>query len=335
MSDWRSDLLAWFDRDQRTMPWRKDFHSDPYAVWVSEVMLQQTTVAAVIPFYERWMARFPTAEALAAASEEEVLQHWQGLGYYSRARNLHQGVRTVVQFGWPQTVKEWKMISGVGDYTAGAIGSIAQGIVVPAVDGNVERVFSRRFMVSDTGEKLKRFATFWAGRNVDPHRPGDWNQALMELGATVCTPKNPTCGRCPVASSCEALQAGRVGEFPAPKPRKDWIELEHVTVVPFRGDRVGLVQAKRGEWWSGLWQPPRGEVGADLGIEIGEFVGRFKHVVTRHKIQLEVRRLEVEGHLDGLTWFEFADLDEVPMSAPGRRAINLALEASLRLPGLE
>lgn len=334
MADWRPDLLNWFDREKRVMPWRKDIHDNPYLVWVSEVMLQQTTVAAVTGYFVRWMERFPTAEALAAASEEEVLQYWQGLGYYSRARNLHRGVQMVVAEGWPQSVDEWRKVPGVGDYTAGAVGSIAQGMKAPVVDGNVERVFARRMMFGGVGGELKRGAWEWAREVLVEDRPGDWNQALMELGATLCTPKNPKCGVCPVAESCEAFMAARVGEFPAPKPKKEWIELEHVTVVPIWGDRVGLVQAQRGEWWTGLWQPPRGVQGGDLGVDQGEFAGRFKHVVTRHKISLEVRRLDVEEELPGVTWFDLAELDDVAMSAPGRRAVILALEADLRLPGL-
>lgn len=331
MTEFQRSLLDWFRLNQRAMPWRKDSHTDPYAVWVSEAMLQQTTVAAVVPYFERWMERFPTADALAVASDDEVLGYWQGLGYYSRARNLLKGVRLVVEGGWPESVAEWRRVPGVGDYTAGAIASIAQGIAAPVVDGNVERVFSRITLNGAVGQELKKGAWVWAPGVLVEEFPGEWNQALMELGATVCTPKNPKCGVCPVSGFCEAFMSGRVGEFPAPKPKKEWVELEHVAVVVVWGDRVGLVQAGDGEWWAGLWHPPRGDDWGGVGVK----VGAFKHVVTRHKITLEVRRWAVDEAVDGLTFVPLAELDDWAISAPGRRAIEIAFAQDLRLPGLE
>ncbi|MFM9873727.1 MAG: A/G-specific adenine glycosylase [Fimbriimonadaceae bacterium] len=334
MTEFQSALLDWYVANRREMPWRKELHGDPYAVWVSEAMLQQTTVAAVVPFFERWMERFPSVEALASASEDEVLQYWQGLGYYSRARNLLAGAKKVVENGWPESVEGWRLMPGVGEYTAGAVSSIAQGIAAPVVDGNVERVFSRIAMDSSVGSELKKGAWRWAKSVLVEERAGDWNQALMELGAMVCSPRNPACGICPISEFCSAFREGRVGEFPAPKLKKQWVELQHVTVVAVLGESVGLVQAGSGEWWSGLWHPPRGASLEDLEIDGGRRVGEFKHVVTRHKITLEVRRLELDDAIDGLEFVPLAEINDWAISAPGRRAIGLAVDRGLVLPGL-
>jgi A/G-specific adenine glycosylase len=334
MTEFQSSLLDWYWANRREMPWRKGYHADPYAVWVSEAMLQQTTVAAVVPFFERWMERFPSVDALAAASEEDVLRFWQGLGYYSRARNLLSGARIVVEQGWPDSVEGWRLMPGVGEYTAGAVASIAQGLPAALVDGNVERVFSRVAMDGSIGADLKKSAWMWARSVLVSEQAGDWNQALMELGATICLPRNPNCGGCPVKKFCSAFQEGKVGEFPAPKPKKQWVELEHVTVVPVLGESVGLVQAGAGEWWSGLWHPPREAELSELGIDYGTRVGAFKHVVTRHKITLEVRRLYVDEVVDGLTFVPLAEIDDWAISAPGRRAIAIAVDRGSVLPGL-
>jgi len=335
MTEFQSALLNWYWANRRELPWRKESHADPYAVWVSEAMLQQTTVAAVVPYFERWMERFPTVEALAIASEEEVLRYWQGLGYYSRAKNLQAGARIVCEQSWPESVEGWRIMPGVGEYTAGAIASIAQGIPAALVDGNVERVFSRIAMFGGVGSELKNKAWEWSRSVLVADHPGDWNQALMELGATICLPRNPNCGACPVSKFCDAFRKGRVAEFPSPKPKKQWIELQHVTVVPILGRSVGLVQAKSGEWWSGLWHPPRAESLDQLNIVDGALIGVLKHVVTRHKITLQVRALDLDGPIEGLTFIPFEDLDDWAITAPGRKAIAMVLDQVPKLPGLE
>jgi A/G-specific adenine glycosylase len=217
IKEFRSALLAWFDAGARDLPWRQT--RDPYAIWVSETMLQQTRVAVVKDYYTRFLARFPTLESLASASEEEVLTQWSGLGYYRRARALHESARAVVaEYGGaiPRTAIGLGRLPGVGVYTAAAVASIAFGEAVPAVDGNVERVLTRYFGhepvagAARSGE-LRRLA----GELVDPKRPGDFNEAMMELGATVCLPRGPMCLTCPVRAACATR-----GESAAPQAKK-------------------------------------------------------------------------------------------------------------------
>ena len=235
----RARLLAWFDEHARDLPWRRD--PSPYETLVSEVMLQQTRVETVIPYYERWLARFPDVNALADAPEDDVLRAWEGLGYYSRARNLHGAARAVRErFGGalPSEYHALCELPGVGDYTAGAVASIAFGRVEPAVDGNVKRVLSRLYDLeaprpADLRER--------AAALVDPERPGDFNQALMELGATICTPRSPACPDCPVESLCLARARGTVALRPAPRKRAAVPSFELFTLVALdRRDRVLL-----------------------------------------------------------------------------------------------
>ncbi|HEY9897569.1 MAG TPA: A/G-specific adenine glycosylase [Pantanalinema sp.] len=212
-----ADLLAWFEANKRPMPWRET--RDPYRIWVSEVMLQQTQVATVIPYYDRFMRRFPSVEALASAPIDDVLKHWEGLGYYSRARNLQKAAREIVaghQGIFPEDYDAIRALPGIGDYTAGAVASIAFDLPRPAVDGNVFRVLSRLFLVEDDiarPQSRKRFEDLTA--RLIPTGGARWfNQALMELGATVCTPRQAACASCPLAALCGAKAAGRVEELP-------------------------------------------------------------------------------------------------------------------------
>jgi A/G-specific adenine glycosylase len=206
----RRSLLAWYRREARDLPWRRT--ADPYAIWVSEIMLQQTRVDVAKPYFQRWMARFPTVHALAAAKEEAVLQAWSGLGYYRRARNLHAAARRIAADGMPSDAASLRELPGVGAYTAGAIASIAFGERVPAVDGNVVRVLARlhAWTGSASSPRLTKQVQAAAERLVPARGAGDWNQALMDLGATVCTPKAPRCDSCPVARLCKA-KAGKAG----------------------------------------------------------------------------------------------------------------------------
>jgi A/G-specific adenine glycosylase len=211
----RQALLDHYDVHARVLPWRDE--EDPYRIWVSEVMLQQTRVATVLRYYEPWLERFPHLEDLAAAELDDVLLAWEGLGYYRRARFLHAGARMVRdELGGevPSTYEGLRALPGLGEYAAGAVASIAFGRVVPAVDGNVRRVLARLF---DEPSPTRSWLRSQAEELVAPERPGDWNQALMELGATVCTPTAPACGTCPVARWCAARAAGTQEERPAPK----------------------------------------------------------------------------------------------------------------------
>lgn len=234
-------LLEWFDAEARGLPWRMS--PSAYGTWVSEIMLQQTTVAVVIPYWERFMNTFPDVGTLAAAEESEVLALWSGLGYYRRARNLHQAARQLQKQGMgslPQDRKSWQKLPGVGVYTSGAIASIACQEVVPAIDGNARRVISR-WLFDDPQEagRLKPAALEKLGAAlVHSQRPGDWNQAVMELGATLCRPANPSCSSCPVLDHCRAGLAGTADEIPLPTKGAEPTAAALVTVVFKKGKQV-------------------------------------------------------------------------------------------------
>jgi A/G-specific adenine glycosylase len=241
----RRFLLSAYDEAKRELPWREE--TDPYRVWVSEIMLQQTRVETVIPYYKEWVKRFPDLESLAASEEDEVLKLWQGLGYYSRARNLRRGAMVVRErFGGdlPGSASELMALPGVGEYTAGAVASISFGEVVPAVDGNVRRVLSRLFDLPDPGARELRAL---ASELVDPSRPGDFNQALMEHGALVCKPRSPACGGCPLGGVCQGLHRGTVSERPVKKVRKPVPEVDILVLVAveFRADGHRFFLRKR------------------------------------------------------------------------------------------
>ena len=220
----RVALLDWYDLNARDLPWRSppgaNEAADPYRVWLSEIMLQQTTVAAVAPYYRRFLETWPTVEALAAALREDVLRAWAGLGYYSRARNLHAAAQTASALGgFPLDEAGLRTLPGVGPYTAAAIASIAYGLPANVVDGNVERVMARLHAVKTPLPDARPALAVLAGRYVTPDRPGDWAQALMDLGATVCTPRAPDCAACPLASACAARAEGAPELYPSRKAR--------------------------------------------------------------------------------------------------------------------
>jgi len=258
------DLLAWYEANKRDLPWRRRQH-DPYAVWVSEIMLQQTTVAAVVPFYERWMTRFPTLESLADAPLDDVLKHWAGLGYYARARNLHKGaqfVRDHLHGQVPSDVDSLLALPGVGRYTAGAIASIAFDHDAPILDANVVRVLSRVYAV--TGDPKTSTATqgeLWrlAEEAIPPGRAGAFNQAMMELGALVCNSAAPKCSSCPVNYLCAAYEGGDPTAFPQFEGVKKWLDVEDVSVAVRNAARKVLIVQRPTHLplWGGLWELPR------------------------------------------------------------------------------
>ncbi len=239
----RRALLAWYDAEARPLPWRE--RPDPYGVWISEIMLQQTTMAAAVPYWERFLERFPDVRSLADASEQEVLTLWAGLGYYRRARSLHAAARMIVRDrggDLPRTAAEWRLLPGVGAYTAGAVASIAAAEQVAAVDTNARRVLLRLFCASAAeaaGIGEARLRTL-ADSLVDPLRPGDWNQALMELGARICLPRDPRCASCPVGWSCRARSAGDPGSIPEAKPRARALPVRLSVLLLRRGDSALL-----------------------------------------------------------------------------------------------
>lgn len=302
----RAALLSWFDAHARDLPWRRT--RDPYAIWVSEIMLQQTRVETVIPYYLRFLDRFPTLRALAVADEDAVLAAWSGLGYYRRARLLHAGVRTVVaEHGGrvPTDADARRALPGIGRYTAGAIGSIAFGRPEPIVDGNVARVLARLDGIATPLGRADTERALWAraGDLVGSSRqgrPGALNQALMELGATVCTPSTPKCPDCPVSAHCIARRDGRVAELPVPRARKAPRHVALVAVVPWQStDAAWLVRGDRA-LFGGLFAPPtaegRGRAAARgalrrAGIEArlaSTPAGELEHVLTHRRLHVEV-----------------------------------------------
>src|SRR5215471_8295018 len=267
-------LLAWFTANRRDLPWRKS--KTPYAVWLSEVMLQQTRVRTVEEYFPRFLQSYPTVEDLAQADLASVLKEWSGLGYYRRARALHAGAREVVErYGGkvPTDVASLRQISGIGAYTAGAIASIAFGAREPLVDGNVARVLSRVFALrSDIRSPAGNRAVWELARELLPERePGRYNEALMELGATVCTPRAPRCESCPVRTLCQGRALGIEQELPVAKKKKQPREVHLVALVTRRGDKVLLGRRRPRGLFGGLWEPPMVEAGQ--GKKAGERLG--------------------------------------------------------------
>lgn len=303
-------LLAWFEEKQRVLPWREA--RTPYRIWVSETMLQQTQVITVIPYFERWLERFPDIETLARAPLEEVLKAWEGLGYYRRARLLHRGARYVAEERGgviPATSSELLELPGVGPYTAAAIASLAFGERVLAVDGNVKRVASRLFCLSGEIKPVAVQAV------LEPHLPesgaGSFNEALMELGATVCTPRSPRCGGCPVKSHCEAFGAGQVARFPEPIVRKKVPHLFRYALVLKQGEALWLRRRGEDEMLGGLWGFVLSETEPE-GVKL-ESVG---HAYTHFKITATPVLVETppeEGQFVG-QWVEKSELDRLPLS---------------------
>lgn len=311
-------LLAWFDLHRRDLPWRRppgDLTSplDPYAVLVSEAMLQQTQVATVIDYFRRWMTRFPTVESLAEADEQEVLRLWQGLGYYNRARNLHRAAKRVVrELGgrFPTTVQSLRELPGVGPYTAGAIASIAFDRSVPLVDGNVQRVLVRLDALEGVDPKSPAGSkVLWqrASELVPGHRPGDFNSALMELGATVCSPRKPRCLTCPVSSFCDARHKGVAELLPPPKPAKATPKVRRVVLCLRRPDGRWLIERRPTTGrWAGLWQFPSREPGTmeiPAHLQPAKRLPSIRHALTHRRYTFEPRVVNVA---EGETW---PDLD--------------------------
>ncbi len=301
--DVHARLLAWYDARKRDLPWRRT--RDPYAIWVSEVMLQQTRVETVIPYYERFLARFPTPSALAEAPVDDVLALWSGLGYYRRARLLQRGATAVAEGGGalPSDRESLRAVPGIGPYTAGAIASIAFGEPVGLVDGNVARVLSRLLLLEDDmrGPGMKRAQTI-ADHLVAREAPGAWNQALMELGATVCTPRTPACLVCPVAARCGARAEGRQASLPvmSAKAKPTALRVQAV-VASFRGE-VLLGQRSGDRLFGGLWEPPcaDGDEAVRAALVRGlaakgelSVAGVVVHVLSHRRLTIDVLRLEL------------------------------------------
>ncbi|HKZ32924.1 MAG TPA: A/G-specific adenine glycosylase [Vicinamibacteria bacterium] len=308
----RAALLAWYDRHRRDLPWRRS--SDPYRIWVSEVMLQQTTVKTVLPYYAAFLNRFPTLQSLAEEPEEEVLAAWSGLGYYHRARNLHRGAQHVAERHggqFPRSLEAALGVPGVGLYTASAVLSIAHGMPLPVVDGNVRRVLAR--LLALRGPQFRKDGPYYnrAEELIDPERPGDWNQALMELGATVCLPRKPACPACPLRQRCEARALGIVEALPEGRPRRASVDVTVAAALVERDGRVLLVRRPQGRLLDRLWEVPQTSLDSqgrpDLARELEERHGlrvvpgplavRARHAVTHRRITLEGYRTRLRPPL--------------------------------------
>lgn len=333
-------LLAWYDRHARTLPWR-GIH-DPYRTWVSETMLQQTRVETVIGYYERFLQRFPTVADLAAAPEDDVLKMWEGLGYYSRARNLHKGAKQVMaEFGGmiPADVEQLRKISGIGPYTAGAIASIAFDRPVPAVDGNVIRVVSRlRGIRENVGiPSVRRALEGEAAALVPAERPGDFNQAVMDLGATVCVPGTPACEKCSLQEECDAFAAGDAEELPV-LPRKNPPKvLDYAVCLIFSGDRV-LMRQRTEAMLRGLWVFPMVEGKPSLrqlpsavkkltrlSAADVKSAGEAKHVFTHQIWQMQLYTMSVPEDAEAPAGYRFISVAEM-----AELAIPTAVKAAVR-----
>jgi A/G-specific adenine glycosylase len=294
-------VVAHYAQVRRDLPWRRT--RDPYAIWVSEIMLQQTRVATVIPYWERWMARFPTVSALAGAPLDDVLAAWAGLGYYSRARNLHAGAQAVgARFGGalPSCAAELREVPGIGPYTAGAIASIAFGERAPLVDGNVARVLARVFAIEHDIKSSAGSKALWtvAGELMaalpEAAAPGDLNQGLMELGATICAPTQPRCLVCPLARDCAAARTGRQDELPVVAARKKASELPVIarTVVWLEeAGEIVLARRRPDGLFGGLWELPPLDVAAALGVTADRTPVAFHdQTLTHRRLQIAVVR---------------------------------------------
>ena len=303
-------ILHWYAACGRDLPWRRT--RDPYAVWLSEIILQQTRVAQGRAYWERFLERFPTVQDLAAAPEDEVMRLWQGLGYYSRARNLHAAAKQVVALGgFPATLEGIRGLKGVGDYTAAAIGSIAFGLPAAVVDGNVYRVLARYFGIATpvgTTAAKKEF-TELAQRLLPADDPAAFNQGMMDFGATCCTPVNPACLTCPLQPSCQAFKTGRVELLPVKQASAKPVE-RHLTYVHVRvDDQVAIHRRGPGDIWQGLWEPwLTDEVPAGASLVVQD----FKHQLTHRTLLADFWLWEPSERPslpDGYVWIEEAELD--------------------------
>lgn len=345
----RAPILRWYKRAKRDLPWRRT--NDPYAIWVSEVMLQQTTVTAVIPYWKRFLDRFPDTASLAAGREEDVLALWSGLGYYRRARALREGAMAVMERHGgrvPDHTETLIGLPGIGRYTAGAIASLAYGREAPVVDGNVKRVFSRLFALRGAPTKLEK--SYWsiAQLLVAGRSPGDWNQALMELGATICTPRSPRCGSCPVEERCRARALGQQEDFPA-RTRRPAARVVNVAIgwIEQRG-RVLLARQSLDGPLRGAWDLPavplRGDESAGqaiarefatrhgLRLRAGRVVFKLKHSILDTRLAIEVVEATPRTAIPRRAAFRFVavdDLGTIPISGATAK-IARALRAQNR-----
>jgi A/G-specific adenine glycosylase len=345
-----SKLLTWYEANKRTLPWRG--YPSAYAVWVSEIMLQQTRVEAVIPYFEKWMRLFPNVQALANASEQDVLNAWEGLGYYSRARNLHKAAKIVAdQYNGeiPRDLNELRKLPGIGRYTLGAIASIAFGMDVSALDGNIKRVYTRIFDIEEPVDSIIGENILWelADKNLPKGHAGDYNQALMDLGATICVPKNPRCLICPVMKLCKARQNGTQNQRPVKTPKKDVPHYVHATAVIIERRKVLLALRPSKGLLGGMWEFPNGRVNGDPAAGLPKALKAAYNLRLRMKRGQSARKKEALGIVEhgyshfsvtvyvfpgelismpeetNLKWVSLNKLDEYPMGKIDRQIAKM------------
>jgi A/G-specific adenine glycosylase len=342
-------LLNWYSQRARRLPWREQ--PDPYAVWVSEIMLQQTRIETVLPYFQRWMERFPNIEALANSSLQEVLASWEGLGYYSRAHNLHRAARMVVdnyEGKLPEDPATLRRLPGIGRYTAGAIASIAFGRDEPALDGNIRRVLARVFDVRQPARSPAGERILWelASQNLPAGQAGAYNQAMMDLGATVCTPRTPDCPACPLVELCQAHALGVEEQRPVLTRRAETPHYTVTAAVIRRDEEILIAQRPLDGLLGGLWEFPGGkllpgedlvsclqrEICEELGVEIdvGQAVGVFRHAYTHFRVTLHAFTCKLRNgsepaaiQVKDLCWVKPASLDEYPMGKIDRQIATL------------
>lgn len=311
----RRRLLGWYDTNRRDLPWRRT--RDPYRIWLSEIMLQQTRVAAALPYYERFLKRFPDVRALARASESQVLSAWAGLGYYTRARNLHRAAKLIAASGFPREYAALRALPGVGDYTAAAIASIAFNEPRAVVDGNVARVLAR---LENEPDRARVAAA--AARLLDRTRPGDFNQALMELGATICLPREPRCAECPVAALCAARRLGRQRDLPLKRARPATVRIERELLVIRRNGR--LLMHRR----NGFWELPDPSL-APAAV-LAPPAGTFRHTIMNRLYLVRVVPATIARAPAGMRWLDPAAIE--PLSTLARKALDIS-GGETRRPG--
>ena len=342
MSTFTRRLLAWYRRNARTLPWRN--HPDPYAVWVSEIMLQQTRVEAALPYFDEWMVRFPTIKSLAEASEQDVLNLWEGLGYYSRARNLHKAAKIVMeQYAGqlPRDLDVLRKLPGIGRYTVGAIASMAFGMDEPTLDGNIRRVFARVFDINLPADSSSGEKALWnlAAEYLPKGKAGDYNQALMDLGATICLSKNPRCLICPLIESCEARLKGIQDQRPVLKLKKKPPHYILAAAVILKNGRVLLAKRPSKGLLGGMWEFPNGRVDADparelskslrlgyqLKVQRNDALGVVRHVYTHFKVTVYVFQCKFvsKSENQNLKWIRLKTLEDFPMGKVDRQITKL------------
>jgi len=335
-------LVRWFRVEKRALPWRE--RRGGYRVWISEAMLQQTRVSTVIPYFERFLERFPDLQTLAAAPLEDVLALWSGLGYYRRARTLHQAARAIVaQHGgvFPRTRAALLELPGIGPYTAGAVASLAFDAPEPLVDGNVERVFARLFALPGAAGSASLKQRVWElAAELVPKKSGagEWNEALMELGALVCLPREPDCAACPLEKLCAARALGRAADFPAPKARKAGVEVELEALLVERGGRILLHRRPEAGRMAGLWELPTRELGSQRlfpeplpgGLRAGATLAQLRHTITHHRIRLALRcgKLAREPRGAQWRWVDEAGLGALGLTGMTRKALRLLAKSA-------